>query len=212
MALEFIALFFDNIDVYSIRPNITMERLLLTIALIAMTLALWVDAFQPRGYSVRPFGVSTSALRLHMSLKETLSADMKAAMKAKEKVKLGAIRAIQTAIKQIEVDEQKECTDEIAVGVMAKLVKSRRESVKSYTDAGRPELAEAENEEINVIQSYMPAQMSEEEVKKAIAEAITEVGASSVKDMGKVMGILRPKLAGKADMSTVGESIKSRLK
>ena len=184
---------------------------MLTIALIAMTLALWVDAFQPRGYSVRPFGVSTSALRLHMSLKETLSADMKAAMKAKEKVKLGAIRAIQTAIKQIEVDEQKECTDEIAVGVMAKLVKSRRESVKSYTDAGRPELAEAENEEINVIQSYMPAQMSEEEVKKAIAEAITEVGASSVKDMGKVMGELKKNYPDEIDFAKAGVLLKQLL-
>ena len=116
-----------------------------------------------------------SSLQLQMSLKETLSADMKAAMKAKEKVRLGAIRAVQTAIKQLEVDEQKECTDDMAVGVMAKLVKSRRESVKSYTDAGRPELAEVETEEINVIQSYMPAQMGEEEVKKAIADAIAEL-------------------------------------
>ena len=84
--------------------------------------------------------------------------------------------------------------------------------MKSYTDAGRPELAEVETEEINVIQSYMPAQMGEEEVKKAIADAIAEIGATSVKDMGKVMGILRPKLAGRADMAAVGESIKSILK
>jgi uncharacterized protein YqeY len=187
-----------------------MAQIVMIFALIVITV-ITSSAFQPYGFRMRSSG-RVSSLHLEMALKDTLSTDMKAAMKAKEKIKLGAIRAIQTAIKQIEVDEQKECTDDMAIGIMAKLVKSRRESVKSYTDAGRSELAEAEMEEINVIQSYMPAQMSQEEVNAAIADAIAEVGAASVKDMGKVMGILRPKLAGRADMSTVGESIKSMLK
>lgn len=151
-------------------------------------------------------------LSMMSDLKSTLSADMKAAMKAKEKLRLGAIRAIQTAIKQKEVDERIEVTEEMAIDVMAKLVKSRRESVKSYEDANRPELAENEKTEIEVIQGYMPAQMNEEEVAKAISDAITSVGAETVKDMGKVMGVLRPQLSGRADMSTVGEKIKAMLK
>ena len=187
------------------------------IVILALLLALICEsfAFSPIRFSrqrVRGVTNTETKFALSMSLKETLSADMKAAMKAKEKVKLGAIRAIQKAIKQKEVDDRVEVTDDMAIDVMAKLVKSRKESVKSYTDAGRLELAEAENVEISVIQSYMPAQMTEEEVNQAISDAIAEVEASSVKDMGKVMGILRPKLSGRADMSTVGESIKAMLK
>jgi uncharacterized protein YqeY len=137
---------------------------------------------------------------------------MKEAMKAKEKTKLASIRAIQTAIKQKEVDDRVEVDDNLAIEVMARLVKSRRESVKSYTDAGRQELADVELAEIEVIQSYMPAQMTPEEVNLKISEVIAAVGATTVKDMGKVMGMLRPMLAGRADMSTVGDQIKSMLK
>ena len=156
--------------------------------------------------------IKPSRSEISMSLKTTLSKDMKEAMKAKEKLRLGAIRAIQTAIKQKEVDDRVEVTDDMAIEVMAKLVKTRRESVKSYEDAGRQELADNEKAEIEVIQSYMPAQMSDEEVAKAIEAVISEVGATTVKDMGKVMGKLRPMLAGRADMSTVGEKIKAMLK
>ena len=161
--------------------------------------------------STSAFSRMRSRTQLSMNLKTTLSADMKEAMKAKEKLRLGAIRAIQTAIKQKEVDDRVEVTDDMAIEVMAKLVKSRRESVKSYEDAGRQELADSEKAEIDVIQSYMPEQMSEEEVAKAIEGVIAEVGATTVKDMGKVMGKLRPMLAGRADMSTVGDKIKAKL-
>ena len=145
-------------------------------------------------------------------LKDRIQSDVKDAMRAKAKERLGTLRLVTAAIKQKEVDDRVEVTDDMAIEVMAKLVKTRRESVKSYEDAGRQELADNEKAEIEVIQSYMPAQMSEEEVAKAIEAVISEVGATTVKDMGKVMGKLRPMLAGRADMSTVGEKIKAMLK
>ena len=190
-------------------------KVIFAIAIVSITVAL---GFQ--GATLVPRRMMQGRLQGRLSmmaegesnLKTTLSTDMKAAMKAKEKLRLGAIRAIQTAIKQKEVDERIEVDDNMAIEVMAKLVKSRRESVKSYEDAGRTELAENEKTEIEVIQSYMPAQMSSEEVAKAIEGVIADVGATTVKDMGKVMGKLRPMLAGRADMSTVGDKIKAMLK
>ena len=145
------------------------------------------------------------------SIKTKLNGDMKEAMKAKDKERLAGIRAITTAIKQMEVDQRIDVTDEIAVTIMTKLIKQRKESIKSYQDAGRPELVEAEQKELDVITTYMPEQLSTEEVSKLIDDAITEVGATTVKDMGKVMAILRPKLAGKADASEAGDLIKKKL-
>ena len=145
------------------------------------------------------------------SIKTKLNGDMKEAMKAKDKERLAGIRAITTAIKQMEVDQRIDVTDEIAVTIMTKLIKQRKESIKSYQDAGRPELEEAEQKELDVITTYMPEQLSTEEVSKLIDDAIAEVGATTVKDMGKVMAILRPKLAGKADASEAGDLIKKKL-
>ena len=132
-------------------------------------------------------------------------------MKAKDKERLAGIRAITTAIKQKEVDERITVDDETAITIMTKLIKQRKESIKSYQDAGRDDLVDAEQKELNVIVTYMPEQLSIEEVSKMIDAAIAEVGASSVKDMGKVMAILRPKLAGKADASEAGDIIKKKL-
>jgi uncharacterized protein YqeY len=132
-------------------------------------------------------------------------------MKAKDKEKLAGIRAITTAIKQKEVDERIIVDDDATITIMTKLIKQRKESIKSYQDAGRDDLVDAEQKELNVIITYMPEQLSIEEVSKMIDDAIKEVGASSIKDMGKVMAILRPKLAGKADASEAGDVIKKKL-
>lgn len=159
--------------------------------------------------------------RLHLSandaaatpseIKVKLNSDMKEAMKAKEKERLGAIRAILTAIKQKEVDDRVVVDDAEAVAIMAKLVKQRRESIASYAAAGRADLVESEEKEVAFISVYMPAQMSSDEVDNAIKTAIAKVDAKTVKDMGKVMGELRGPLQGKADMSDVGARIKKLL-
>jgi len=177
---------------------------------LALCAAISTRAFQPATTAFRSVARAL-ALQMNSDLKATLSADMKAAMKAKEKVRLGSIRAIQTAWKQKEVDDRVEVDDAMAIEIMAKLVKQRKESVASYEEAGRPELAEQEKEEIVHIQAYMPKQMSDFEVEKIVKEVIAKVGATTVKDMGKVMGELRPMLVGKADMSAVGALIKKSL-
>jgi len=163
------------------------------------------------------FGRSTRLQRLASGeqiagdLKSRLAADMKEAMKSKEKERLSAVRAIQTAIKQKEVDERVIVGEDECLAICAKLVKMRRESITSYKAAGRDELVAAEEAELKWIQEYMPAQMSPEDISNAIKSAIAKVGASSVKDMGKVMAELRPTLQGKADMSAVGPEIKKLL-
>lgn len=144
-------------------------------------------------------------------IKARLSTDMKAAMKAKEKIRLGAIRAAQTAIKQKEVDDRVEMTDEIVIEIMAKLIKQRRESVKSYQDAGREDLVAQEEEEIATIQEYLPAQLSAEEIDGIITKAIAETGASNVKDMGKVMKLVKKLVTGRADLGSIGGIIKEKL-
>ena len=144
-------------------------------------------------------------------LKTKLNNDMKEAMKAKDKERLAGIRAITTSIKQKEVDERIVVDDKMAVEIMAKLVKQRKESIKSYQDAGRQDLVDNEQKELDVIITYMPQQLSSQDVDKMIDDAIAEVGATTVKDMGKVMAILRPKLAGKADVSEAGDMIKKKL-
>jgi uncharacterized protein YqeY len=145
------------------------------------------------------------------TLKEQITADMKDAMRAKDKDRLGTIRLIQAAIKQREVDERIELGDEQVLAVLDKMVKQRRDSIAQYNDAGREELAAKEEAELVVIQQYLPEALSDEEIDKLIEEAISASGAESMKDMGKVMGQLKPKVQGRADMGAVSARIKARL-
>ncbi len=145
------------------------------------------------------------------SLKDQITADMKDAMRAKEKETLGTIRLIQAAIKQREVDERVELDDSQVLVVLDKMVKQRRDSITQYRDAGREELAAKEEAEISIIQKYLPAALSEAEIDALIDEAISNSGAQSMQDMGKVMGQLKPKLQGRADMGAVSARIKARL-
>ncbi|MCP3907564.1 MAG: GatB/YqeY domain-containing protein [Oceanicoccus sp.] len=145
------------------------------------------------------------------TLKARIYEAMKAAMRAKDKQRLGTIRLIQAEIKRIEVDERIEVDDARLLAVLDKMCKQRRDSIQQYTDAGRTELAEIEIAEINVIQDFLPAQLSEEELSNMIAAAVSSTGAESMKDMGKVMGILKPQLQGRADMGEVSKLIKSQL-
>ncbi|MBS1210897.1 MAG: Transamidase GatB domain protein [Proteobacteria bacterium] len=146
-----------------------------------------------------------------MSLKERISEDMKAAMRAKEAAKLGAIRLLMAAMKQREVDERIVLDDTSIIAITEKLIKQRRDSVSQYDAAGRKDLADAERFEIEVLSAYMPAALSDAEIDAAIQAAITETGASSAADMGKLMASLKPKLAGRADMSAVSARVKAAL-
>ena len=145
------------------------------------------------------------------SLKQRITDDMKACMKAKEKERLGTIRLILSAIKQIEVDERVELDDERVLTVLDKMLKQRRESIKQYGGAGREDLVVIEETEIAVIQDFLPQALTEQEIDALIAEAIAESAASSIKDMGKVMALLKPKMQGCADMAVVGVKIKTAL-
>jgi uncharacterized protein YqeY len=144
-------------------------------------------------------------------LKIRITDDMKASMRAGEKERLGTIRLILAAIKQREVDERVDQDDAAVIAVLDKMSKQRRESIEQFAKAGRTDLVDKETAELNIVQSYMPKQLSDAEIDGMIADAIKSSGASSVKDMGKVMGLLKPKLAGRADMAKVGASIKSKL-
>ncbi|WP_419965503.1 GatB/YqeY domain-containing protein [Stenotrophomonas geniculata] len=146
-----------------------------------------------------------------MSMKQQLTEDMKAAMKAGEKHKLGVIRLINAAIKQREVDERIELDDTAVIAVLDKMVKQRKDSVNQYEAANREDLAEIERAEIVVIEAYLPAKMGETEIVAAIQAAIAETGASGPADMGKLMGALKPKLAGQADMGLVSKLVKQLL-
>jgi uncharacterized protein YqeY len=146
-----------------------------------------------------------------MSLKQRLNDDMKAAMKGGDKHSLGVIRLINAAIKQKEVDERVELDDAAVVAVLDKMVKQRRDSVSQYQGAGRTDLAEVEQAEIVVIERYLPAKLGESEILAAIDAAIAETGASGPADMGKLMGVLKPRLAGQADMGQVSALVKRRL-
>jgi uncharacterized protein YqeY len=145
------------------------------------------------------------------SLTETIKAAMKAAMKARDKERLATIRLIQSEFKRIEVDERIEIDDARALSVLDKMVKQRRDSAKQYADAGREELAAQENAEIAVLQEFMPAQLSEAELSEIVDQAIADTGASGMQGMGAVMGQLKPKLAGRADMGAVSKLVKQRL-
>lgn len=146
-----------------------------------------------------------------MSLKDTIQEDMKAAMRAQEKLRLGTIRMLMAAIKQREIDERITLDDAGVITVINKMIKQRRESAEQYKAANRTELAEKEEAEIKILQSYLPQQLSDEEIEQAVQQAIKETGASTMQDMGKVMGMLKEKLAGRADMSKVSGKVKQHL-
>lgn len=146
-----------------------------------------------------------------MSLKQQITEDMKTAMRAKDTARLGAIRLLLAAIKQKEVDERVELVDADVLAIIDKMLKQRRDSITQYEAAGRQELADVEKFEISVLQTYMPQQMSEAEVATAIEQAVSASGAASVQDMGKVMAILKPQLAGRADLGKVSGQVKAAL-
>lgn len=146
-----------------------------------------------------------------MSLKARLSEDMKAAMKGGDKDRLGVIRLINAAIKQREVDERIELDDAQVLAVIEKMLKQRRDSIAQFRDAGREDLASKEEFEVGVIQAYMPAQLGDDEIDAIVAKAIADSGASGAKDMGKVVGLVKPQVAGRADMGKVSALIKQKL-
>ena len=146
-----------------------------------------------------------------MTLKERISEDMKTAMRSGEKDRLAVIRLLQAAIKQREVDERITLDDAQITSVLEKMIKQRKESIAAFEKGGRSDLVAKENSEIVVLQPYLPAQLSDAELDALIAEAIASTGAASIKDMGKVMGVVKGKAAGKADMGAVGARIKAKL-
>ena len=146
-----------------------------------------------------------------MSLKARITDDMKAAMRAREAARLGTIRLLLAAIKQKEVDERIELDDAQVGSIVEKLIKQRKDSIGQFQAAGRDDLVAAEQIELVVLQDYLPEQLSAAEVEAEVAAAIAESGAASAKDMGKVMGLLKPRLAGRADMGQVSALIKARL-
>ena len=146
-----------------------------------------------------------------MSLKARLVEEMKAAMKAGEKQRLGVIRLVNAAIKQREVDERVELDDTQVLAVLDKMVKQRRDSVSQYAAAGREDLAQIERDEIVVLETYLPARLDEAAILAAIDEAMAATGAASAADIGKLMAVLKPRLAGQADMGQVSALVKQRL-
>jgi uncharacterized protein len=146
-----------------------------------------------------------------MTLKERITEDMKIAMRAGEKARRDAIRLLQAAIKQKEVDERIVLDDAAVVAVIDKMLKQRRDSITQYEAAGRQDLADAEKYEAELLTTYMPAGLSADEIAAAIAVAVVEVGAVGPGDMGKVMAVLKPKLAGRADMTEVSKRVKAAL-
>ena len=146
-----------------------------------------------------------------MSLKTRLTDDMKAAMKGGDKATLGVVRLVLAAIKQREVDERVELDDAQVLAVLEKMVKQRKDSVQQYAAAGREDLADIERAEIVVIERYLPEKMDEAGIRAAVDAAIAETGASGPSDMGKLMGVLKPRLAGQADMGEVSRLVKQRL-
>ena len=146
-----------------------------------------------------------------ISLKDQITNDMKSAMKARETERLAAIRLLLAAIKQREVDERITLDDAAVVAVVDKLIKQRRDSINQYEQAGRDDLAAAERAEIDVLSPYLPAQMTADEVAAAVKAAIAQTGAAGPADMGKVMGVLKPELAGKTDLAAVSQLVKAAL-
>jgi uncharacterized protein YqeY len=146
-----------------------------------------------------------------MSLKERIQEDMKGAMRSGDKDRLGTIRLIMAAVKQREVDERITLDDTQLLAVLEKMGKQRRESIAQFQAGGRADLVAKENAELTIINAYMPARLADDELDALINQAISETGASSIKDMGKVMAIIKSKAQGRADMAAVGARIKARL-
>jgi uncharacterized protein len=146
-----------------------------------------------------------------MSLKVQINDDMKAAMRARETERLGTIRLLLAAIKQREVDDRVELDDAAVTAVVDKMIKQRKDSISQFEAAGRTDLVEKEQAELAVLSAYMPAQLSDAEVAAEVQAAVAQVGAAGPQDMGKVMGVLKPKLAGKADMTAVSAQVKAAL-
>lgn len=146
-----------------------------------------------------------------MSLKEQITEDMKTAMRAKDAGRLGTIRLLQAAMKQKEVDERVTLDDALIVGILDKLVKQRKDSIEAFTKAGRQDLVDQEAAELKVLEAYLPARLSAEEIATEVKAIVAEVGASGPGDMGKVMGAAKTRLAGKADMGAVSAAVKAAL-
>ena len=146
-----------------------------------------------------------------MSLKAQISEDMKAAMRAKDSVRLGAIRLLLSAIKQREVDERIELSDADVITAIEKMLKQRRDSIAAYESANRTDLADVEKYEVSVLQEYLPQQLTEAEILIILNQVVADTGAAGVKDMGKVMAAIKPLVAGKADMGKISGLIKTRL-
>jgi uncharacterized protein len=150
-------------------------------------------------------------LESRMSLKQQITEDMKAAMRAKETARLGTIRLLTAAIKQKEVDERIEVTDAHILTIIEKMIKQRKDSISQFEAGGRQDLADIEKAELIILSAYMPASLSEAEIRAEVAVAVAATGASGPQDMGKVMAVLKPKLAGRADMTMVSGIVKTAL-
>jgi len=146
-----------------------------------------------------------------MSLKLQITEDMKTAMRAKDSARLGAIRLLQAAIKQREVDERIELSDADVISAIEKMLKQRRDSIAAYESANRVDLADIEKFEVSVLQTYLPQQLTDAEVSEILEQVVVETGAAGIKDMSKVMAAIKPLVAGKADMGKVSGLIKTRL-
>ncbi len=146
-----------------------------------------------------------------MGIKERLKEDMKEALKSKDKVRLSTIRMLQSLIKNAEIEKRGELTEEEVISLLMKYAKQRRESIELYEKGGRQDLVEKEKRELEIVESYLPKQMDEEEIRELVKEAIEKTGASSPKDIGKVMQYLMPKVKGRADGSTVSKIVKESL-
>jgi len=146
-----------------------------------------------------------------MAIAEIVSNDIKEAMKAKEKELLTTLRSLSSEIKQYEIDNRVVPTDEIIVSIIAKGIKTRQESAKQYAEGGRPDLEQSELTEIEVYKKYLPTQLTEDEIRTIVSDIISSTGATSTKDMGKIMGVLMPKVKGKADGALVNKVVKDLL-
>ena len=150
-------------------------------------------------------------LEVGLSLKQKITDDMKAAMRAKDAARLGTIRLLTAAIKQKEVDERIEVNDAQVLAIIEKMIKQRKDSISQYEAGGRQDLADIEKAELAILAAYMPASLSDAEVQAEVAAAVAEAGASGPQDMGKVMALLKPRLAGRADMSVASAFVKAAL-
>ncbi|HTD04860.1 GatB/YqeY domain-containing protein [Undibacterium sp.] len=146
-----------------------------------------------------------------MSLKDQITEDMKSAMRAKEAAKLGTIRLLTAAMKQKEVDERVELTDTMVLAIIEKMIKQRKDSISQFEAGGRQDLADIEKAELAILSAYMPAGLSDAELQAEVTAAVAETGAAGPQDMGKVMAVLKPRLAGRADMTAVSGLVKAAL-